>query len=311
MTLPRAASSKRGASFPGDASLKFRLPGTKSSFVEIRGIWPPKAFESTWCGSRATTSSEFREAYKCPGCTFCAHKSCNPPLSKGYGLGTTCPESTMGRAARLHYRRHRSGIQSNSTNCVTVIPDARINERGVHGAKSRCNGTDKLAGLPDLIKITWLPCCRSLTHPAFWKARTARSPETEGSAPLNRNLHLTDCDRQRHVIRLARCQATHDRLPNILEGLRFRSPLRNASRNGGALGDNRTGLIRFQHDEKLYTWILHGLDSCGKSRFCNFAAPPNGLLPSNAGHFMKAECPPKPAYGARRSQEHDPETGYP
>ncbi len=40
--------------------------------------------------------------------------------------------------------------QSNSTNCVTVIPEARINERSVPGANSRCRGTDKLAGLPDL-----------------------------------------------------------------------------------------------------------------------------------------------------------------
>ena len=76
--------------------------------------------------------------------------------------------------------------QSISTNCVTGMPEARIKDRSVPGANSRCWGMDKLAGCPGLIKMTWLPCCRSLRHPAFCKARTACSPETEGSAAIRR-----------------------------------------------------------------------------------------------------------------------------
>jgi hypothetical protein len=58
-------------------------------------------------------------------------------------------------------------IQSNSMNSLTVIPEARINERSVPGATSRCCGTDRLAGFPGFTIMTWLPCCRSSVQPAF------------------------------------------------------------------------------------------------------------------------------------------------
>lgn len=63
-------------------------------------------------------------------------------------------------------------------------PPRGSNARSVPGASSRCCGTDKLAACPGLMRITWLPRWRSLTHPAFWKIRTARSPETEGKAAI-------------------------------------------------------------------------------------------------------------------------------
>jgi hypothetical protein len=75
-------------------------------------------------------------------------------------------------------------IHTRATNSSTDIPAARINARRVPGAISRCWGTDKLAACPGLISMTWLPRWRSLIHPAFWKTRTARSPETEGKAAI-------------------------------------------------------------------------------------------------------------------------------
>ena len=67
----------------------------------------------------------------------------------------------------ISQRATLGGTHSNSTNCMTDMPEARINDRSVPGANSRCWGMDKLAGCPGLIKITWLPCCLSLPHPAF------------------------------------------------------------------------------------------------------------------------------------------------
>ena len=74
-------------------------------------------------------------------------------------------------------------IYISATNSSTDIPAARINARSVPGANSRCCGTDKLAACPGLMRMTWLPRWRSLFHPAFWKTRTARSPEREAKLP--------------------------------------------------------------------------------------------------------------------------------
>jgi hypothetical protein len=76
--------------------------------------------------------------------------------------------------------------QIRSTNSATVIPAARIRDRRVPGASSRCCGIDRLAACPGLIRMTWLPCWRSLIQPALANARTARAPETEGSAATKR-----------------------------------------------------------------------------------------------------------------------------
>src|SRR5260370_42449961 len=99
--------------------------------------------------------------------------------------------------------------------------------------------------------MTWLPCRRSFSQPALWKARTARSPETQEALPLHADLDLMNRDGQRHVIGPTRFQAAGDRLTNILQGLRLSGALRNASGGGRALGDDHAGFISIQCYEKL------------------------------------------------------------
>jgi hypothetical protein len=101
--------------------------------------------------------------------------------------------------------------QSNSTNCVTVMPAARIKDLGQLALRKR-----------------------------------------RAVPPLDGNLDLADCDRQRHMISQPRFETTYDCFPDVLQGLRFRPPLRYTPRDRWTLGDNHAGLIRVQGDQKLH-----------------------------------------------------------
>src|ERR1039458_1839409 len=63
-------------------------------------------------------------------------------------------------------------------------PDQR---RSVPGASSRCWGMDRLAGFPGLIKMTWLPCCRSWRNASIGRL----SQYSRGHGPAARMLELT------------------------------------------------------------------------------------------------------------------------
>ena len=110
-----------------------------------------------------------------------------------------------------------AAIHISATNSSTDIPAARISARSVPGAISRCCGTGKLAECPGLMRTTWLPRWRSLTHPALWKIRTARSPETEGKAAISSwNLNFADFNRQRHAMSRARFETPSNSLADYL-----------------------------------------------------------------------------------------------
>ncbi len=95
--------------------------------------------------------------------------------------------------------------------------------------------------------MTWLPCWRSLIHPAFRKARTARSPETAGKdAIVGGNLDFADFNGRRHPMCRTRRKATNDCFTNIFEGLGFRPPLGHAARNRRALDYEHAGFIWLQ-----------------------------------------------------------------
>ncbi len=73
---------------------------------------------------------------------------------------------------------------------------------------------------------------------------------------LDRNFDLADVDGQGHVVRRTSFQASGDRFTNILQRFGFRLPLRDASWNRGAFGDDNAGLIAFKRDQQLHTWII-------------------------------------------------------
>ena len=86
----------------------------------------------------------------------------------------------------------------------------------------------------------------------------------------DRNFNLANRNRQRHLIRRPRLQATRNRLPDILQRRGLRPPLRNAARNGRALRDNYPShpapacqklhtRILSPHNPKLYFTPFHQL----------------------------------------------------
>ncbi len=69
---------------------------------------------------------------------------------------------------------------------------------------------------------------------------------------LRRNLDFANLNRQWHCMSGACCQATHDRFTNIIQCLGFRTPLRDAARNSGTLGNYHAAFVRLQGYEKLH-----------------------------------------------------------
>ena len=108
-----------------------------------------------------------------------------PGLTTAYSFREAGPlEHCLASARRLSGVQNMAATHINATNSSTGICAARIRARSVPGAISRCCGTDKLAACPALMRMTWLPRWRSMTHPAFWKTRTAAAPEMEGKAAI-------------------------------------------------------------------------------------------------------------------------------